>query len=207
MVYRLHEKDLSKLYNLKIHNGKSHSEARYEVEQMRRLIKRYGKTTRGREFKYSKDIFLDYDEDGIINAFDCQPLNFWRQGDEHFYDHKDFSSSFTFVTNPEKYRVTTKYMTADEFLALAKRATINFGADNEKSNEEYSNEVLRQEKIKEYAAALKKGDKFPTPFLGFRQGSKNPYRHEGRHRAAAIKLAYGKKKKFPVYIVEDTEAF
>ena len=206
MVYRLHEKDLAKLYQIKLRKGKSPRDAHYECEKMRQLIKTYGRTTPGTQFKANKDAFLDYDEDGIQNAFDCQPLNPFKQDTKQFYDHKDFTSSFTFVTNPDKYHVTTKYMTADEFISLAKKATINSSMDEGKSNAEYSKEVLRQDKIKEYAAALKKGDRFPTPFLGFRKGNKTtPYRHEGRHRAEAFALAYGRKKKFPVYLVEDYE--
>jgi len=201
-MYIIKEKDLSKLYQIKIRKGKDPHTARYEVEMMRKLIKKYGKTTSGKQFKFNKDAFLDYDEDGIMNAFDCQPLNRLRQGKEHFYKHKDFSSSFTFITNPEKYEITTQYMTPDEFMELAKKASIGSFLDEGKSNEEFVKEVLRPEKISEYSEAFKKGNKFPQPFLGFRKDSVTPYRHEGRHRAAAFKLAYPKKK-IPVYVLKE----
>ena len=94
MTYRICEKDLEKLYQLKLRKGKSPRDARYEVEQMRKLIRRYGRTTRGNKFKFGNDAYLDYDEDGIMNAFDCQPLNPLMQETPQFYDHRDFSTSF-----------------------------------------------------------------------------------------------------------------
>jgi hypothetical protein len=169
---------------------------------MKELIRMYGRTTSGQVFKRGVDAYLDYDEDGIINAFDCQPLNFFKQDTKQFYDHKDFSSLLNFNTHP-KYSVTTKYMTGDEFLALAKKTSYSM-MDKDKSTEQYSSEVLDKDKVKEYADALRKGDKFPTPFLGYQSGESSPYRHEGRHRAAAFKAVFGKKK-LPVYLVRNVK--
>jgi len=203
MTYRLHTKDLYKLYNMKIRKGKSPQVARYEVEQMRKLIAKHGKTTSGQAFKYGKDAYMDYDEDGIMNAFDCQPLNFFRQGVEHFYKHKDFTSSFEFGASEDKYVVTTKYMTPDEFLTLARKATIAPGLDEGKSNDDYAREIVGQDRIDKYADAFKKGDKFPTPFLVFRGKRSSPSSHEGRARAMAFKKAFGAKKKLPVYVLTE----
>lgn len=206
MVYRLSEKDLEKLYRLKIKNGKAPTRARYEVEMMRKLIKSHGLHARTNKFNFKGDAYLDYDEDGIMNAFDCQPLNFFAQETAQFYDHRDFSTSFNMGMPTDKYQVTTKYMTADEFLTLARKASIT-NMDEGKSNEQFSKEVLRQDKINQYAAAFKKGDKFPTPFLIYRGKSNIPASHEGRHRLEAAAKAFGKKKKFPVYIIRDPSEF
>lgn len=204
--FRLKEKDLEKLYHIKLKHGKSPQMARYEIEMLRKYLRQYGKTTPGKPFKYGSDAYLDYDEDGIMNAFDCQPLNFWKQETAQFYDHRDFSTSFS-MGDTSKYKVITKYMTANEYLDLARQASIGSFLDEGKTNEEFSQTVLRQDKIKEYAVAMKKGDKFPTPFLVYRGNATKPSAHEGRHRAEAFALAYGKKKKFPVYIVRDPAEF
>ena len=201
MMLRIYDHDLNKLYNIKIRRGKSPKLARYEVEKMRELIKRHGKNTRGRMFKYGEDAYLDYDEDGIMNAFDCRPLNFDFQDDKYFFDHNDIP-----YLDKDQYSVTTKYMTPDEFMALAKK-TSPLGMDDELTDEEYSGKVIDKSKIQGYAQVFKKIKKkeqrFPTPFLVFKKGSDRPYRHEGRHRTQAFKLAFGKKKKVPVYIVEE----
>jgi hypothetical protein len=204
MPYRLYEKDLEKLYRIKIAKGKNPRTARYEVEQMRKLIKRYGVTTSGKAFKFGKDAYMDYDSDGIINAFDCQPLNPFMQGPEHFKPRTNFTTSFEIIMgNPEdKYTITTKYMTADEFLTLARKATIGESLDAGKSNEEFAQTALRQDKVQEYMVALKKGDKFPTPFLIYRGPDDKPDAHEGRHTIYAAAKAFGKKKKFPVHILK-----
>lgn len=205
--FRLKEKDLQKLYNIKLRHGKSPKLARYEVEMLRKMIKKYGQTTPGKSFKFGPDAYLDFDEDGIMNAFDCQPLNFWKQDTAQFYDHRDFSTSFNMGMDTNKYKVITKYMTADEYIDLARQASIGSFLDEGKTNEEFAQTVLRQDKIKEYAAAMKKGDKFPTPFILYRGKSDKPASHEGRHRISAAALAFGKKKKFPVYIVRDPSEF
>ena len=201
--FRLHEKDLERLFQIKLRHGKSSSTARYEIEMLRRLIKKHGITAPTKSFNFGKNAYLDFDEDGIMNAFDCQPLNPWRQGDEHFYDHKDFSSSFNVGTPANKYEVITKYLTPDEYLTLARQATIAPGLDEDKTNEQYSSEVVGRDRIDKYAKAFKKGDKFPTPFLIYRGESKKPSSHEGRARAMAFKKAFGGKKKLPVYIIKD----
>ena len=206
-TFRLKEKDLEKLYRIKLRHGKSPKLARYEIEMLRKLIRKYGPTTRGNEFKFGKDAYLDFDQDGIMNAFDCQPLNPWKQETAQFYDHRDFSTSFNMGVDTSKYEVVTKYMTADEYLDLARQASIGESLDKGKTNEEFSKTVLRQDKIKEYAAAMKKGDKFPTPFIIYRGKSNKPAGHEGRHRISAAALAFGKKKKFPVYLVRDPSEF
>jgi len=206
--FRLKEKDLQKLYNIKLRHGKDPKTARYEVEMIRKMIHRYGATTSGTAFKYGPDAYLDFDEDGIMNAFDCQPLNFWKQDTAQFYDHKDFSTSFNMGMPTDKYQVITKYMTADEYLDLARQASAGSFLDAGKTNEEFSKTVLDQDKIKKYAAAMKKGDKFPTPFLIYRgPNATKPSSHEGRHRAEAFAMAFGKKKKLPVYIVRDPSEF
>jgi hypothetical protein len=206
-TFRFKERDLQKLYNIKLRHGKSPKLAHYEVEMLRRMIKKYGKTTNGKSFKYGPDAYLDFDEDGIMNAFDCQPLNIWRQDTAQFYDHKDFSSSFNMGMDTSKYEVVTKYMTADEYLDLARQASIGAFLDKGKTNEEFSESVLHQDKIKKYAAAMKKGDKFPIPFILYRGKSDSPASHEGRHRTQAFAMAFGKKKKLPVYIVRDKSVF
>jgi hypothetical protein len=206
-TFRLKEKDLEKLYRIKLRKGKSSKIARYEVEQLRKLIKRYGPTTRGNEFKFGKDAFLDFDEDGIYNAFDCQPLNPMKQETAQFFDHRDFSTGFNMGTDTSKYQVITKYMTADEYLELSRQATIGTSLDEGKTTEQYAATVLRPEKVKEYAAAMKRGEKFPTPFLIYRGKSTKPNSQEGRHRAQSFKLAYGAKKKMPVYIIRDPSEF
>jgi hypothetical protein len=205
--FRLHEKDLVKLYQIKIRKGKSPKNARYEVEMLRRLIKKHGITTPGNSFKFGKDAYLDFDNDGIMNAFDCQPLNPWKQGDEHWYDHKDFSTGFNMGMPTDKYEVITKYMTADEYLTLARQATINPGLDADKTNEEYASQIVGQDRIDKYAAAMKKGDKFPTPFLIYQGNSSVPQAHEGRARSYAFKKAFGAKKKLPVYIIRKPVEF
>ena len=198
---------MTRLYQIKIRKGKSPTKARYEVNKLKQYIKSYGITSPGNRFKTGKDAYLDFDEDGVMNAFDCQPLNPWRQGTEHFYDHKDFSSSFNMGANTDKYKVITKYMTADEYMTLARQATIAPGLDAGKNNEQYANEVLRSEKVNQYAKAFEKGDKFPIPFLIYRGKSKTPVSHEGRHRMYSAAKAFGKKKKFPVYIVRDPSEY
>jgi len=207
MTFRLKESDLEKLYRIKIAKGKSPKLARYEIEKLRQYIKIHGITTSGRSFKYGKDAYLDFDEDGIMNAFDCQPLNPWRQGNEHFYDHKDFSASFNMGANTDKYQVITKYMTPDEYLTLARQATIAPGLDAGKTNDEYAAQIVGQDRIDKYAMAFKKGDKFPTPFLIFRGKANTPSSHEGRARAMAHKKAFGPKKKLPVYMVRDPSEY
>lgn len=206
-TFRLKEKDLEKLYRIKISKGKSPKTARYEIEMLRRLLKTHGVTDRTNKFRFGKDAYLDFDEDGIMNAFDCQPLNPWKQETAQFYDHRDFSTSFNMGMPTDKYQVVTKYMTADEFMTLARQATIAPGLDEGKTNEQFAQEVLRQDKINEYAAAFKKGDKFPTAMLVYRGKSKTPAGHEGRHRLYAAAKVFGKKKKFPVYIVRDPSEF
>lgn len=166
--FRLKSRDLEKLYHIKLRHGKSPQMARYEVEMLRRYITKYGSTTPGNSFKYGKDAYLDFDEDGVQNAFDCQPLNPWKMDTAHFYDHRDFSTSFNMGIPTDKYQVITKYMTADEYLTLARQASTGSFLDEGKTNEQFSQEVLDQSKIKKYAEALKKGDKFPTPFLVYR---------------------------------------
>jgi len=203
MTFRLKESDMEKLYRIKIKKGKSPKLARYEVEKLRQYIRSYGITSPGGRFKTGRDAFLDFDEDGVYNAFDCQPLNPFKQDTKQFYDHKDFSTSFNMGMPTDKYQVVTKYMTADEFITLARQATIVPGLDEGKTNEEFSQGVLRQDKIKEYTAAFKRGDRFPTPFLIYRGASKMPTSHEGRHRLEAAAKAFGKNKKFPVYIIRD----
>jgi hypothetical protein len=204
--FRLKEKDLQKLYNIKLRHGKSPKTARYEIEMLRKMIHKYGATTNGNAFKYGPDAYLDFDEDGIMNAFDCQPLNPWKQETAQFFDHKDFSTSFN-MGDTSKYEVVTKYMTADEYIDLARQASIGSFMDEGKTNEEFSQTVLRQDKIKEYAEAMKKGDKFPTPFILYRGKSNKPASHEGRHRAEAFAKAFGRNKKLPVYIVRDPAEF
>jgi len=203
MRYRLYAKDMEKLYRLKLRKGKDPKTARYEVNKMKELIRKYGKTTKGNKFKFGKDAYMDYDSDGIMNAFDCQPLNPFMQGPEHFKPHNEFSTSFEIVSgNPrDKYIITTKYMTADEFLTLARQAGIGEALDAGKTNDEFIRDALRPEKVDEYAKAFKKGNKFPYPFLVYRGPDNKPDSHEGRTRAAAFKKAYGTKKKFPVYIL------
>ena len=205
--FRLHEKDLEKLYRIKLKHGKTPKTARYEIDQLRKLIKRHGISYPGTSFKYSRDAFMDFDEDRIMNAFDCQPLNPWKQGNEHFYDHKDFSSSFNMGSGASKYEVITKYMTPDEYLDLARQATIAPGLDEGKTNDEYAAEIVGQDRIDKYAKAFTKGDKFPTPFLIFRGKSTKPSSHEGRARAMAHKKAFGPKKKLPVYIIHDPSEY
>jgi len=204
--FRLREKDLEKLYNIKIRKGKSPKTARYEIEMLRRLIKKYSITTPGKNFKFGKNAYMDFDEDGIMNAFDCQPLNPWRQGDEHWYDHKDFSSSFNMTASADKYEVITRYMTPDEYLTLARQATISPELDSDKSNDQYAAEIVGQDRIDKYAKDFKKGDKFPTPFLIYRGKGDKPSSHEGRARAYAFKKAFPGKK-LPVYIVRDKSEF
>ena len=206
-TFRLKERDLQKLYQIKLRHGKSPKVARYEIEMLRKLIRKYSITTQGNQFKFGKDAFLDFDNDGVMNAFDCQPLNPWRQGDEHFYDHKDFSSSFDMGMGADKYEVITKYMTADEYLTLARQATIAPGLDADKTNDEYAAQIVGQDRIDKYAAAMKKGDKFPTPFLVYRGNSSVPQAHEGRARSMAFKKAFGAKKKMPVYIIRNPSEF
>jgi hypothetical protein len=207
-IFRFHEHHLEQLYLIKLRHGKSPQLARYEVEMLRRYLKKYGKTSPGNAFKYGKDAYLDYDEDGVMNAFDCQPLNHWKMDTAHFYDHRDFSTSFNMGTDTSKYEVVTKYMTADEYLDLARQASTGSFLDEGKTNEEFEKEVLRQDAIEKYAKAFKKGDKFPTPFLVYRgPNATKPSSHEGRHRAAAFKRAFGAKKKLPVYIVRDKSEF
>jgi len=201
MSYRIYEKDLEKLYKIKIRKGKSASAARYEVEKMRQLIKRHGKNTVGNSFKWGKDAYMDYDEDGIMNAFDCRPLHPLFQDDKYFFDHNEVP-----YLDKDEYTVTTKYMTHDEFMALAKK-TSPLGMDDELTDEEYESKVIDKQKVANYAKVFKniksKKQRFPTPFLIFKEGSDRPYRHEGRHRTAALELAFGKKKKAPVYIIKE----
>jgi hypothetical protein len=206
-TFRLKEKDLQKLYQIKLRHGKSPKVARYEIEMLRKLIRRYGPTTRGNEFKFGKDAYLDFDQDGIMNAFDCQPLNPMKQETAQFFDHRDFSTGFNMGTDTSKYQVITKYMTADEYLTLARQATINPGLDAEKTNDEYAAQIVGQDRIDKYAAAMKKGDKFPTPFLVYRGNSSVPQAHEGRARSMAFKKAFGAKKKMPVYIIRNPSEF
>jgi len=203
MRFRLKLSDMEKLYRIKIKNGKSPKTARYEVEQLKKYIRMYGITTPGHAFKYGKDAYLDYDGDGIMNAFDCQPLNPWKMDTAHFYDHRDFSTGFNMGMPTDKYEVITKYMTADEYLTLARQATIAPGLDEDKTNDEYASQIVGQDRIDKYAAAMKRGDKFPTPFLVFKGTSTVPQAHEGRARSAAFKKAFGAKKKLPVYIIRD----
>jgi len=206
--FRLHEKDLEKLYHIKLKHGKSAKTARYEVEMLRKFIKKYGITTSGTQFKYkSQYAYMDFDGDGIQNQFDCQPLNPWKMDTAQFYDHRDFSTGFNMGMPTDKYEVITKYMTADEYLDLARQATIGTSLDEGKSTEQYASTVLRPEKVKEYAAAMKRGEKFPTPFLIYRGKSNKPNSQEGRHRAQSFKLAFGSKKKMPVYIIRDPSEF
>lgn len=207
-TFRLKEKDLEKLYQIKLRHGKTPKQARYEIEQLRKLLRTHGISARTKEFKFGKDAYLDFDEDGILNAFDCQPLNPWRQETAQFYDHKDFSTSFNMGMPTDKYQVVTKYMTADEYLALARQASAGADLDAGKTNEQFEQEVLRPDTITKYAAAMKRGEKFPTPFVIYRgPTATKPSSHEGRHRAAAFKKAFGKKKKMPVYIVRDPSEF
>jgi hypothetical protein len=208
MVFRLRERDLEKLYKIKRLKGKSSKTARYEVNKLKQYIKSYGFKTAGNKFKYGVDAYMDFDEDGIMNAFDCQPLNPWRQGNEHFYDHKDFSSSFNIGGGADKYQVITKYMTPDEYLTLARQATIAPGLDADKTNDQYAAEIVGQDRIDKYAKDFKKGDRFPTPFLIYRgPNAKSPSSHEGRARAMAHKKAFGPKKKLPVYMIRDMGGF
>jgi len=205
--FRLKERDLQKLYSIKLRHGKSPKTARYEVEMLRKMIHKYGITTNGNAFKFGKDAFLDFDGDGIQNAFDCQPLNYWRQETAQFYDHKDFSTGFNMGMPTDKYQVITKYMTADEYLTLARQATINPGLDADKTNDEYASQIVGQDRIDKYALAMQKGDRFPTPFLVYRGNSNVPNAHEGRARSMAFKKAFGAKKKMPVYIIRNPSEF
>jgi len=205
-IFRFKESHLEKLYLIKISHGKSPQLARYEVEMLRRYIKKYGKKSAGTSFKYGKDAYLDFDEDGILNAFDCQPLNAWKQDTKQFFDHRNFSTSFN-MGDTSKYKVITKYMTANEFLTLARQASIGSGMDKEKTNDEFRRDVLDQGKIKKYTAEFRKGTKFPTPFLIYRGKSKVPLSHEGRLRTSAFMNVFGPKKKLPVYIVRDPSEF
>jgi hypothetical protein len=199
VLLRIYENDLEKLYRIKLRKGKSPKLARYEVEQMRKLIKTHGKNTRGKMFKYGKDAFMDFDEDGIMNAFDCRPLNFDFQDDKYFFDHEDISAA-----EKGSYTKVTKYMAVDEFMELSKE-TSPFGLDEYSSVEEYWKNVIDEPKTDKYAEAFKKIKKkeqrFPTPFL-IKRGDRF-VEHSGRHRAVAFSKAFGKKKKFPVYIVTD----
>lgn len=196
---RIYEKDLGKLYKIKIQNGKGPRTARYECEQLRKMIKKYGKNTRGLDFKFGNDAYMDFDEDGIPNFVDCRPLNPLFQDDKYFYDHDDISK-----LDKGSYEKVTKYMTVDEFMALSKQ-TSPFGLDDSSTLEEYWNNVIDEPKTEKYAEAFKKikkkDQRFPTPFL-IKRGDRY-VEHSGRHRAVAFSKAFGKKKKFPVYIVKD----
>ena len=199
MSYRIYEKDLEKLYKIKIRKGKSASTARYEVEKMRQLIKRHGKNTVGNSFKWGKDAYLDFDEDGVLNFADCRPLNPLFQDDKYFFDHDDISAA-----EKGRYTKVTKYMTVDEFMELSKE-TSPFGLDELSTTEEYWKNVIDEPKTDKYAEAFKKikkkDQRFPTPFL-IKRGDKF-VEHSGRHRTVAFSKAFGKKKKFPVYIVTE----
>jgi len=203
VLLRIYENDLEKLYRIKIQKGKSANIARYEVEQMRKLIKTHGKNTRGRMFKYGKDAYLDFDEDGIPNFADCRPLNFNFQDDKYFFDHNDISAA-----QKGTYTKVTKYMTVDEFMALAKE-TSPYGLDDNSSVEDYWKNVIDEPKTDKYAIAFKKikkkDQRFPTPFL-IKRGDRF-VEHSGRHRAVAFSKAFGKKKKIPVYIVEEKKQY
>jgi len=205
MLLRLYKNDMEKLYRIKLSKGKNPKTARYEVNQMKALIDKHGKRTKGRMFKYGPDAYMDYDEDGIMNAFDCRPLHPMFQDDKYFYDHNNVP-----YLNKDEYTKTTKYMTHDEFMALAK-LTSPLGMDDNISDEEYEEKVIDRKKVAEYANVFKKikskKQRFPTPFLVFKEDSKRPYRHEGRHRTAALELAFGKKKKAPVYIVKEKKQY
>ena len=203
MLLRLYKNDMEKLYRIKISKGKNPKTARYEVNQMKKLIDKYGKNTRGRMFKYGKDAYMDYDEDGIMNAFDCRPLHPMFQDDKYFFDHKDISH-----LEEDKYTITTKYMTVDEFMELSKQ-TSPFGLDELSTTEEYWKNVIDEPKTDKYAEAFKKikkkDQRFPTPFL-IQRGDRF-VEHSGRHRAVAFSKAFGKKKKFPVYIVKEKKQY
>lgn len=205
MTYRIYEKDLEKLYKIKVKKGKSPKLARYECEQMRKLIKQHGKNTRGRGFKWGNDAYMDYDEDGIMNAFDCRPLNSIFQDDKYFFDHNNIP-----YLGEDEYTKTIRYMTPDEFIALAKK-TSPLGMDDELTDAQYEEKVIDKQKVGKYSDLFKKikkkNQRFPTPFLVYKSSSDRPYRHEGRHRAVAFEKAFGSKKKIPVYIVRERGGF
>ena len=88
-----------------------------------------------------------------------------------------------------------EYMTPNEYL---NRCVDIFNSTWKKSIapiEEGNAKVITQ-----YAEAMKNGDKFPIPYLDYVYNQQ-----EGRHRALAVKQAFGEDSLMPVIVIEPTD--
>lgn len=101
------------------------------------------------------------------------------------------------VDHPESYGYHTEvvHMTPREFMSMAQETTgVAIGEDSVLRHvplEMYRKHVIEESTAKGYAKQMKKGTKFPMPYIEFRDGK--PRDHEGRHRAAAAELLGVKK--------------
>lgn len=87
------------------------------------------------------------------------------------------------------------YMTPDEYL---NSCTDIFG----KSYEQSAGFIEKNNKatINKYAQDMLNGDKFPLPYLNYATGNQ-----EGRHRAFAVKQAFGENSIMPVLVITPTD--
>ncbi len=88
------------------------------------------------------------------------------------------------------------YMTPDEY--LNKCQSDIFKTDYDKSVGFIIKH--RQNIIDKYAKAMLNGDKFPIPYLDYTTNNQ-----EGRHRALAVKQAFGEDSVMPVIVIKPTD--
>lgn len=126
--------------------------------------------------KSKKNLFGDWDKDGVINGLDCQPRNKKR----HMAWRKPESVEYIQEMSPREYLKQTK--------------TENFGRRNNKYDEiYYDNDLKKSQNIKQLGKHIQDPNKeVNIPFV------EPDGNHEGRHRAyAAEKMGY---KTIPVKV-------
>lgn len=84
------------------------------------------------------------------------------------------------------------YMTAKEYMDMVSKYVFN-------GNDAYR--AVDDKKVNTYAQKIKKGMKFPLPYIDFKMGGQ-----EGRHRMLACAKVYGEDTRFPVLQTHETNA-
>ena len=80
----LTSKQMSNLYYKMVSKGINRNNTFQIVGNAKRL------SMKGRNWKFkNKHAYKDYDGDGKVNKYDCQPLNYWKQDDEDVYWESD----------------------------------------------------------------------------------------------------------------------
>ena len=141
----------------------------------------------------------DTDKDGVLNIFDCRPLNKKKQGFQHQYSFSSTGSKKiqTVKMSPELFLKTT-YGEGQRNISKLKHRDIKenripkypYQGDNE-SYEEYKQHLDNNDYTAKMAKAIKsKGNTkhLPVPFLEFNEAGQQ-VGHEGRHTALAAMKA------------------